>query len=87
MHLVEQILEDSTWQVVTIGKYNLRLTTIAMCMGGNIRTGLEDTLHYSKGEMVTNNAQLVERMARLARELGREPATPDEARLMLGLKT
>ncbi len=86
MHLLEQIPEGSTWQVVTIGKYNLRLTTIAMCMGGNIRTGLEDTLHYAKGQPVESNAQLVKRMVRLAKELGREPATPDEAREMLGLK-
>lgn len=86
LHLVDQLPEGSTWQVVTIGKFNLRLTTIAMCMGGNIRTGLEDTLYYSKGEPVKNNAQLVKRMVRLAKELGREPATVDETKEMLGLK-
>lgn len=86
MHLIDQLPEGSTWQIVCIGKYNLRLTTIGMSMGGNIRTGLEDTLHYKKGEMVKSNAQLVKRMVRLAKELGREPATPEEAREMLGLK-
>jgi 3-keto-5-aminohexanoate cleavage enzyme len=85
-HLVDQLPEGSTWQVVTVGRYNLTLTTIAMCMGGNIRTGLEDTLHYRKGELVQSNAQLVARMVRLAKELGREPATVDEAKEMLGLK-
>jgi 3-keto-5-aminohexanoate cleavage enzyme len=85
-HLVDQLPEGSTWQVVTIGRYNLTLTTIAMCMGGNIRTGLEDTLHYKKGELVESNAQLVKRMVRLAKELGREPATVDEAKEILGLK-
>ena len=84
--LVDQLPEGSTWQVVTVGRYNLTLTTIAMCMGGNIRTGLEDTLHYSKGELVQSNAQLVARMVRLAKELGREPATVDEAKEILGLK-
>ena len=86
-HLVDQLPEGSTWQVVTVGRFNLRLTTIAMCMGGNIRTGLEDTLHYRKGELVKNNAQLVARMVRLAKELGREPATVDETKEMLGLKS
>ena len=58
-----------------------------MCMGGNIRTGLEDTLYYRKGEPVQNNAQLVKRMVRLAKEIGREPATVDEARKILHLKS
>ena len=86
IQLVDQLPKDSTWQVVTVGRYNLRLTTIGMCMGGNIRTGLEDTLHYQRGEMVKNNAQLVKRMVRLAKEIGREPATVDEAKEMLELK-
>jgi len=86
IQLVDQLAKDSTWQVVTEGRYNLRLTTIGMCMGGNIRTGLEDTLHYQRGEMVKNNAQLVKRMVRLAKEIGREPATVDEAKEMLELK-
>jgi len=86
LHLVDQLPEDSTWQVVTVGKFNLRTTVIAMCMGGNVRTGLEDTLYYSKGVPVENNGQLVKRMVRLAKEIGREPATVDEAREMLHLK-
>ncbi len=44
--LVEHLSEGSTWQMVKVGKFNLRMTTIVMCMGGNIRTGLEDTLYY-----------------------------------------
>jgi len=55
-------------------------------MGGNVRTGLEDILYYRKGEMVQSNAQLVRRMVRLAKELGRELASVDEAREKLGLK-
>ena len=86
MNLVNQIPEESSWQVVTISKYHLRSTVLAMCMGGNVRTGLEDTIYYSKGELVKSNAQLVKRMVRIARELGREPATVDEAREILGLQ-
>ena len=86
LHLVEQLPEGSTWQVVTVGKFNLRTTVIAMCIGGNVRTGLEDTLYYAKGETVKNNAQLVRRMVRIAREVGREPASVDEAKELLELK-
>ena len=86
IHMVEQLPEGSTWQVVTISKFHLRTTVIAMCMGGNIRTGLEDTIYYQKSELVKSNAQLVKRMVRIARELGREPANIDEAKELLGLK-
>ena len=86
LHLIDELPEGSTWQVVTVGKFNLRTTVIAMSMGGNIRTGLEDTIYYSKGEPVESNAQLVRRMVRLAKEIGREPATVDEAKVILGLK-
>ena len=58
---------------------------LAMAMGGNVRTGMEDTIYYARGELVQSNAQLVERMVRLAREIGREPATVEEAREMLDL--
>lgn len=86
LSMIELLPEGSTWQVVTVGKFHLRTTLIAMSMGGNVRTGLEDTIYYQKGVPVKSNAQLVERMVRLAREIGREPATVDEAKKMLGLK-
>ncbi len=85
MHMVEQLPEGSTWQVVTVGKYNVRSTVIAMSMGGNVRTGLEDNIYYQKGELAKGNAQLVERMVRIAKEIGREPATVEEAKQILGL--
>jgi len=85
LHMIHQLPEDSTWQVVTVGKYNLRTTVIAMCMGGNIRTGLEDTIYYDKGELAEGNAQLVRRMVRLAKEIGREPATVEETKALLNL--
>ena len=85
LNMVDLLPEGSTWQVVTIGRYNLRTTMIAMCMGGNIRTGLEDTVYYRKGELAKNNAQLAERMVRIAKEIGREPANVDETKEILGL--
>jgi 3-keto-5-aminohexanoate cleavage enzyme len=83
--MVNLLPKGSTWQVVTIGRYNLRTTIIAMCMGGNVRTGLEDTVYYRKGELVKSNAQLVKRMVRITEELGREVATVDEAKKILKL--
>jgi 3-keto-5-aminohexanoate cleavage enzyme len=56
-----------------------------MIMGGALRVGLEDNIYYSKGVLALSNAQLVERSARIARELNIEPATPDEAREILGI--
>ena len=54
-------------------------------MGGHVRVGFEDNIYYRKGELATSTGQLVARVVRLARELGREVASPDEARQILGL--
>jgi 3-keto-5-aminohexanoate cleavage enzyme len=54
-------------------------------MGGHARAGFEDNPYYRPGEAATSNAQLIERLVRIARELGREPATPSEARVLLRL--
>jgi len=58
---------------------------VAMVMGGHVRVGLEDNIYYSKGVLAKNNAELVERVVRIAREFGREVATPQEARRILNL--
>ena len=69
-----------------VGAAQTGIVTMAMIMGGCVRVGLEDNIYYSKGELAVSNAQLVARVVRIARELGKEPATPDEARKILGLK-
>jgi 3-keto-5-aminohexanoate cleavage enzyme len=84
--MVDMIPAGSTWQVITISKFNLPSTVMAMCQGANIRTGLEDTIYYSRGQLAKSNAQLVERMVRIARELGREIATVEDAIKILGVK-
>ena len=58
---------------------------MGMIMGGCARVGLEDNIYYRRGELAKSNAQLVERTVRIARELNLEPATPDEARAILGV--
>jgi 3-keto-5-aminohexanoate cleavage enzyme len=85
LRLVDEIPDGSSWQVITIGKYHLPMTMLGLSMGANIRTGLEDTIYYSKGELAGSNAQLVERVVRMAHEMGREVATMEEAKQMLHL--
>ncbi len=67
-------------------EFQLSIATQALVMGGNVRVGLEDTAYYRRGEVAKSSAQLVERVVRIARELGRDFATPDEARRMVGLE-
>jgi 3-keto-5-aminohexanoate cleavage enzyme len=78
--------EDLSVNVTSMGPTQLPITTIGLAMGLNVRVGMEDNVFYRRGEPLQNNAQLVERTVRIARELDREPATPDEARQMLGLR-
>lgn len=72
--------------VSAMGKTQLPITTMAMAMGLHVRVGMEDNVYYRRGELVQHNAQLVERAVRIAHELQRRPATPDEVRQDLGLR-
>lgn len=76
--------EDLRITVSSMGRTQLPITTIAMAMGLNVRTGMEDNVMWGRGELLQDNAQLVRRTARLAAELGREVATADQARALLG---
>jgi 3-keto-5-aminohexanoate cleavage enzyme len=78
--------EDLRVTVTSMGATQLPLTTIGLAMGLNVRVGMEDNVLYRRGEPVVDNAQLVERTVRIARELDRRPATPDEARARFGLR-
>jgi uncharacterized protein (DUF849 family) len=62
------------------------MCNLALLMGGNTRVGLEDNLYLEKGEMATSSGQQVEKVVRIAREHGLKPASPTEAREILGLK-
>jgi 3-keto-5-aminohexanoate cleavage enzyme len=77
---------DLRFNVASMGRTQLPITTIGLAMGVNVRTGMEDNVQRRKGELVRDNAELVERTARIARELGRRPATPDEARAILATR-
>ncbi len=86
LQILKELPEDSLWLCSAIGPFQLPLTTLATLMGGHVRVGLEDNVYYSRGRKAKSNAELVNRAARIARELNREVATPAQARQMLGLR-
>lgn len=86
-YMVSMLPPETPWSVCSVGRHQLPMNLAAIIMGGHARTGLEDNVYYARGVLAAGNAHLVARLARLARELGRPPASPDEARAMLGLKT
>ncbi len=83
---VDSLPPQSHWQVIGIGLNQWPLLAAALTMGGNVRVGLEDNFYVEEGRMAKTNAELVEKAARLARDLGRPVATAAEARGMLGLE-
>jgi 3-keto-5-aminohexanoate cleavage enzyme len=83
---LENVPPDTIFNSLGVGPAQITIATLGMIFGGCVRVGLEDNIYYKKGELAKNNAQLVARVVRVARELGKEPATPDEARQILGLK-
>lgn len=85
INLVREFPDGTVWLTSGIGPNQLPMTTMALILGGHVRVGLEDNVYYKRGELARSNAQLVERAVRLAHELGREVATPAQARAMLGL--
>ncbi len=83
--LVDMIPEGSTWSVAGIGRHELSLAYKAVDMGGHVRVGLEDNIFLEKGVLAEGSWQLVEKVVDYAREQGRDLATPDVAREILGL--
>lgn len=77
--------EEVVVNVTSMGPTQLPITTMAMAMGLNVRVGMEDNVFYRRGEPLRENAQLVERAVRIAGELDRPPATPEQARELLGI--
>ncbi len=81
-----ELIGDFVWSVCAAGRHQLPMCTMALTMGGNVRVGLEDSLYSGKGTLAKSNAEQVEKIVTIARQLSIEPATPDEARQILGLK-
>jgi 3-keto-5-aminohexanoate cleavage enzyme len=77
--LIDRIPAGSVWQVIGIGRHNLAMTAIGLAMGGNARTGMEDTLLVRRGQPATGNGELTARLATTANALDRPPATVEQA--------
>jgi 3-keto-5-aminohexanoate cleavage enzyme len=84
--LVEGLPEAVHWSVAGIGRVELPMAEVALRLGGHVRVGLEDNLYVSKGVLASGSDQLVAEAAGLAARAGRPPATPAQARTLLGIK-
>jgi 3-keto-5-aminohexanoate cleavage enzyme len=87
LYMLGELPPGATWTVTGIGAAQLPMTTLAILLGGHVRVGFEDNIYYRKGELARSNAEFVDRVVRLARELQREVATAEEARGILGMRT
>ena len=85
MHLVDLLPPDSIFSVLGIGPVEFHATTLSILLGGNVRVGFEDNIYIAKGKLAESNAQSVAKIVKIAGELGREIASPDETRAMLGI--
>ena len=83
--LRESIPAGATYTVAGVGRFEFPLAVAAIIDGGHVRVGFEDNVYLSKGVLAKSNGELVEKVVRLAKEFGREIATPAEAREILGL--
>lgn len=84
--LRDAIPADATYTVSGVGRHEFPLAALAIIDGGHVRVGFEDNVYLSKGVLAKSNGELVDKVVRLAKEFGREIATPDEARQILSLK-
>ncbi|NNF47167.1 MAG: 3-keto-5-aminohexanoate cleavage protein, partial [Desulfofustis sp.] len=85
MFLKTLIPADSTWGALGIGRGHLPIMYTTLALGGHVRVGMEDNIYYSKGVLAKSNVDFVERTKRIAAEIDKEIATPDEAREILSL--
>jgi uncharacterized protein (DUF849 family) len=86
-HIINLLPDATTWSLGGLGRYQTDAVVMALSAGGHVRVGIEDNIHLDRQRSVlATNAQLVERVARVADEVGRPVATPTEARCILGLQ-
>jgi 3-keto-5-aminohexanoate cleavage enzyme len=82
---LHELIPSATWGIAGIGRWHPTSVLMAMAMGGHIRVGFEDNIFYHKNQLATSNAQLVARVARIAEEVGRPLATPEDAKRIFAL--
>jgi uncharacterized protein (DUF849 family) len=86
LHMRDMLPEGAVWSAFGIGQYQFPIVAMSVISGGHVRVGLEDNLYLEKGVLAPSNAVLVERAARIIKELGSQIATPDEAREIFGVR-
>lgn len=86
LHLHEHLPPGATWCVIGAGRSQMPMAMMALIMGGHIRVGMEDSVYVDRGILARTNAELVERVVRVIRAYGREVASPQEAREILGIR-
>ncbi len=85
-YMASSIPSNATFTVSGVGKSQFPMTATAIAMGGHVRVGFEDNVYIAKGVLAKSNGELVEKIVRIANELGRAIATPQEAREILGMR-
>jgi len=85
LHMVRQIPKEYPWSVCAVGAAEYPMVSMGLILGGNVRVGFEDNIYLNPGVQGKSNAEMVEKAVRMAKELGREIASPAEARTILGL--
>jgi len=85
IYMVNSIPKNSTFTVCAIGRHEFPMVTISIVLGGHARVGFEDNIYLSKGVLAKSNKELVEKVVRISKELGRDIASPYEARKILSL--
>ncbi|MBW2543961.1 MAG: 3-keto-5-aminohexanoate cleavage protein [Deltaproteobacteria bacterium] len=85
LSLINELPPQSIFFVIGVGHFQLPLNVMSILLGGHVRVGMEDNVFYSRGRKIKNNAEPVARIVRIAKEMGREIATPQQAREMLGI--
>src|SRR5207245_11770571 len=80
-----QVGQPHHWGVIGISRIQWMLVAAALTLGGSVRVGLEDNFYLPDGEMARSNGDLIAQARRMAEEVGRRPATPAEARELLGV--
>lgn len=85
LNAIDNLPDGALFNTLGFGRHQLPFATMGILFGGHVRVGLEDNIYYRKGELAKGNSQLVERVVNLAEQLGRDVATPTQAREILGL--
>jgi len=85
LSFVNELPANSVFEVLGVGHYQIPMTVMSIILGGHVRVGMEDNVYLKRGRLLKSNAEAVERIVRIARDMNREIATPKQAREMLGL--